>query len=74
MSQIWLKGMDDVMAKRKITGICLLLGLLMLAGWIQMVKACEPYQEQEIAFSLKDSFYSEDQELILSTLLDADIY
>lgn len=62
------------MAKRKITGICLLLGLLMLAGWIQMVKACEPYQEQEIAFSLKDSFYSEDQELILSTLLDADIY
>lgn len=62
------------MTKQRTMGICLLLGVLMLAGWIRIAKACEPYQEQEIAFSLEDSFYSEDQELYLSTLLDTEIY
>lgn len=46
----------------------------MLCVLIRTRRLCQPYKEQEIAFSLEESFYSEDQELQLSTLLDSDIY
>lgn len=46
----------------------------MLCVLIRTRRLCQPYKEQEIAFSLEESFYSEDQELLLSTLLDSDIY
>lgn len=46
----------------------------MLCVLIRTRRLCQPYKEQEIAFSLEESFYSEDQELQQSTLLDSDIY
>ncbi|MCI9252828.1 MAG: hypothetical protein HFI23_16360 [Lachnospiraceae bacterium] len=60
--------------RQRRTGACLILGGVMLCVLIRTRRLCQPYKEQEIAFSLEESFYSEDQELQLSTLLDSDIY
>ncbi|GFI11423.1 hypothetical protein IMSAGC007_03898 [Lachnospiraceae bacterium] len=60
--------------RQRRTGACLILGGAMLCVLIRTRRLCQPYKEQEIAFSLEESFYSEDQELQLSTLLDSDIY
>lgn len=60
--------------RQRITGACLILACMMICALIRIRKICGPYGEQEIVFSLDESFYSEDQELKLSTLLDSDIY
>lgn len=60
--------------RQKLWGMCLLFGMVMTIGGMGVRKQCKPYGDEEILFSLEKSFYSEDQELILSTLLESEIY
>lgn len=51
-----------------------MIGAILTILAIRYGKICEPYREQEIAFSVRDSFCEQDQELELSTLLESEIY
>lgn len=64
----------DMKKRLRIWEGCLGFGILMIISSVRIQKICEPYQDQEIAFSLTESFYRENQELEFSTLLDSKIY
>ncbi len=55
-------------------GLAGILTAVALLGVGRLVKACEPYQNQEILFSEDEQFQEQDFILKLSTLLHSDIY
>ena len=55
-------------------GLAGILTVVALLGVGRLVKACEPYQNQEILFSEDEQFHEQDFILELSTLLHSDIY
>lgn len=55
-------------------GVGLLLSLLLAGICVHGEKESAAYENQEIRFSVEDSFCDRDQSLVLSTMLDSDIY
>lgn len=68
------QGRESMKKKRKLCGRILLCSAVLAVISFHIVKACAPYREQEIWFSVEECFCTQDEKLELSTLLDSEIY